>query len=347
MPGPAADVARQLARQAEAVCRHYLSNGFRAGRYWHVGDIANTPGQSLYVRLAGPSAGKWTDAATGEHGDLLDLIALNQNLPLKDALAEARQFLALPQPQRYVVPRHRARSTPEAARRLFAMARPISGMIAETYLRARGITGVCHLTALRFHPDCFYGGHDAAGRNGGPALIAAVTDLQGRITGIQRTWLDVSGRGKAPISAPRRALGHLLGNGVRFGDAREVLLAGEGIETVLSLKTVMPSMPMVAALSASHLAALVLPPSLKRLYIACDADRAGVRACERLAQRAEHTGVTALALHPRGGDFNDDLRSLGSTALSAALRAQMAPDDLPCVGAKPMSAQERDARDTS
>jgi hypothetical protein len=331
MPGPAADVARQLARQAEAVCRRYLSNGFHAGRYWHVGDVANTPGQSLYVRLAGPSAGKWTDAATGEHGDLLDLIALNQNLPLKDALAEARQFLAPPQPQQHVVPRDRARSAPRAARRLFAMARPISGTIAETYLRARGISGACHLRALRFHPNCFYGGHNA-----GPALIAAVTDLEGRITGVQRTWLDVSGRGKAEIPAPRRALGHLLGNGVRFGKAGEVLLAGEGIETVLSLITVMPAMPMVAALSASHLAALVLPPSLERLYIACDADRPGVRACERLAQRAEDTGVTVLALHPQGGDFNDDLCAFGAEALSAALRAQMAPDDLPCVGARRM-----------
>ncbi len=290
MPGPAADVARQLARQAEAVCRHYLSNGFRAGHYWHVGDVANTPGQSLYVRLAGPSAGKWTDAATGEHGDLLDLIALNQSLPLKDALAEARQFLALPQPQQHVVPRRRALSTPEAARRLFAMARPISGTIAEMYLRARGISGACHLGALRFHPNCFYRAHNAAGRNAGPALIAAVTDLEGRIAGVQRTWLDVSGRGKAPISTPRRALGHLLGNGVRFGNADNVLLAGEGIETVLSLKTVLGAMPMVAALSASHLAALALP-SLKRLYIACDADPAGRRACERLAERARAGGA--------------------------------------------------------
>ena len=81
---------------------------------------------------------------------------------------------------------------------------------------------------------------------------------------------------------------------------------------------------------ASHLAALVLPPSLKRLYIACDADRAGVRAYERLAQRAEDTGVTVLALHPRGGDFNDDLYAFGAEALSAALRAQMAPDYLLC-----------------
>jgi len=61
MRRPAAEVADRLAQHAEAVCRHYLSNGFRTGRYWHVGDVANTPGQSLYVRLAGPSAGKWTE----------------------------------------------------------------------------------------------------------------------------------------------------------------------------------------------------------------------------------------------------------------------------------------------
>jgi len=77
MESPASDIARRLAREAEAVCRYYLSNGRRQGRYWIVGDVDNTPGRSLYVRLTGPpsgkgAAGKWTDAATGEHGDLLD-----------------------------------------------------------------------------------------------------------------------------------------------------------------------------------------------------------------------------------------------------------------------------------
>ncbi len=61
--------ARRLARDAEAVCRHYLSNGRRQGRYWLVGDVANTPGRSLFVRLTGPesgkgAAGKWTDVGT-------------------------------------------------------------------------------------------------------------------------------------------------------------------------------------------------------------------------------------------------------------------------------------------
>jgi hypothetical protein len=75
----ASELAHRLGREAEAVCRHYLSNGRREGRYWMVGDVRNTPGRSMFVRLKGPesgkgAAGRWTDAATAEHGDLLDVI---------------------------------------------------------------------------------------------------------------------------------------------------------------------------------------------------------------------------------------------------------------------------------
>ena len=51
MAGDASELARRLACEAEAVCRHYLSNGRRAGRYWLVGDVHNTPGRSMFVRL--------------------------------------------------------------------------------------------------------------------------------------------------------------------------------------------------------------------------------------------------------------------------------------------------------
>jgi hypothetical protein len=66
MPRDASELARRLARDAEAVCRHYLSNGRRQGRYWAVGDVRNTPGRSMFVRLngreSGPgAAGRWTD----------------------------------------------------------------------------------------------------------------------------------------------------------------------------------------------------------------------------------------------------------------------------------------------
>ena len=117
-------------------------------------------------------------------------------------------------------------------------------------------------------------------------MIAAVTDLDGKITGAHRTWLDPSGRDKAPIDTPRRAMGHLLGNAVRFGVAGEVMAAGEGIETILSLRGILPSMPMVAALSATHLGQLLFPDTLRRLYIARDADQAGDCAMATLVYRA-------------------------------------------------------------
>ena len=337
MPHTASELARRLAGNAEAVCRHYLSNGYRQGRYWLVGDVDNTPGRSLYVRLYGPeagrgAAGKWTDSATGEHGDLLDLIAANRRIDAtRDVLDEARRFLSLPAPECASTHSPAPAGSPEAARRLFAASRPIVGTIAEAYLRERAITALRDCTALRFHPRCYYRQDDEAPagvRADWPALIAAITDIDGMMTGAHRTWLDPSGRTKAPVGTPRRTMGHLLGNAVRFGTALDVMAAGEGIETMLSLRSVMPTLPMAAALSANHLAALVLPPTLRRLYIARDNDPAGQRALDVLAEQAQGGGIEALVLAPTLGDFNDDLRQLGTDALSAVLRVQLVPEDV-------------------
>lgn len=335
MSGLAADLARRLARDAELVCRHYLSHGCRQGRYWIVGDVQNTPGRSLYVRLHGPSsgpgaAGKWTDAATLEHGDLLDLIALNRGFDrLSDTLDEARSFLALPRPEPpHALPRSRVPSgSPEAARRLFHAGRPIVGTLAESYLRARGITASLDGPSLRFHPSVYYRAHEGAPLEIWPALLAAVTDLQGRITAVHRTWLDPDRRSKAPLDDPRRALGKLLGNGVRFGIARDVLAAGEGLETMLALRSVLPRLPMVAGLSANHLAMLELAPTLRRLYVARDNDAAGRIAAERLHDRGAASDIEIRDLVPVLGDFNVDLWQLGPAALLQHLVDQLVPSD--------------------
>jgi len=334
----ASDLARRLAQNAEAVCRHYLSNGRRHGRYWLVGDVENSAGRSLYVRLAGPesgkgAAGKWTDAATGEHGDLLDLIAANQRLTnLPQVLDEARRFLSLPDPEPTANDPLPAVPTgsPEAARRLFAMSKPIQGTLAASYLRSRGIVDLSGTSRLRFHPRCFYRAeeHEPPGREAWPALTAAVTDLDGLVTGAHRTWLNPSGVDKAPVASPRRAMGQLLGHGVRFGSATDVLAAGEGVETMLSLRQVLVALPAVAALSAPHMAALQLQPTLRRLYIARERDDAGLWAADTLATRAREAGIESLMLDAQLGDFNGDLRQLGAAALAASLRVQLAPEDV-------------------
>ena len=340
----ASDLAHRLGRQAEAVCREYLSSGRREGRYWMVGDVRNTPGRSMFVRLIGPefgkgAAGKWTDAATGEHGDLLDVIRESCGLvDFKDVADEARRFLSLPRPEPEQ-PTTRCTVAPaptgsrEAARRLFAMAQPITGTLVESYFRKRGITALHGTGALRFHPRCYYRPDEHSPTETWPAMIASVNDLDGHLTGAHRTWLDPGGfseatLGKAPLDTPRRAIGDLLGNAVRFGIAGEVMAAGEGIETILSLRCVLPHMPMVAALSAAHLAAILFPATLRRLYIVRDDDPAGDGARDNLIERANAAGIEAIVLSPVLGDFNEDLRTFGIDALRAAVHQQLAPEDV-------------------
>ncbi|MFQ3452438.1 toprim domain-containing protein [Bradyrhizobium sp. UFLA01-814] len=340
----ASDLARRLARDAEAVCRHYLSNGQRQGRYWMVGDVRNTPGRSMFVRLKesakGP-AGKWTDAASAEHGDLLDVIRESCGfIDFRDVANEARRFLSLPRPELEPEPnRLRSRKSPaplgspQAARRLFGMSQSIVGTLVESYLRNRGITALHETGSLRFHPSCYYRPDEHCATETWPAMIAAVTDLSGHLTGAHRTWLDPDGfseatLGKAPIDTPRRAMGDLLGHAVRFGVAGEVMAAGEGIETMLSLRCVLPTMPVVAALSAAHLAAILFPDALRRLYIARDDDPAGDGAMATLIDRAQEARIEAIVISPRLGDFNEDLRLLGIDRLRAISRVQIAAQDV-------------------
>ena len=339
MTGSASELARRLGEHAEAVCREYLFNGHRSGNHWIVGDVRNTRGRSMHVRLKsnakGP-AGKWVDEQNGEHGDLLDLIRESCGLTeFRDVADEARRFLALPRPEpgnpgEKFQPAA-ARGTPDAARRLFAMSQAIAGTLAERYLAGRGILLGSRERALRFHPGCYYRDLRTGETLTLPALIAAVTSLDGHISGLQRTWLDPAGTGKAQLADPRRSLGHLLGNAIWLGlhpsTPVPVMAAGEGFETMASLRTAMPALPVAAATSANHLAGLSFPPGCRRLYIAADADAAGRHGIERLSQRAGEAGIVSMVLRPQLGDFNDDLRHLGPAHLVSWLRDQLIPDD--------------------
>ncbi len=318
LPFSARALSEQLALRAHALCRTYLSRGCRSGRDWTVGDVQNNPGRSLFVRLIGPvsgprAAGRWCDAATGESGDLLDLLrAVRGETRLADAMAEARRFLILPPPE---PPRSAAPSgdTIAAARRLFAAGRPVPGTRGERYLHARGLVLPLDDAALRYHPGVFC--RELGPGRTLPALLAAVTDDSGRVTAVQRTWLDPTAATKAALRTPRRTMGRQIGHGVRFGAPVGIVLAGEGVETVLSLRRAFPALPMIAALSAAHLGALDLPPGTRRLLIARDGDPAGRRAAARLRTRAEARGIRVIDLVPVGNDFNADLDRFGAEGL--------------------------------
>ena len=317
----ATEIASALSTRAEDVCHRYLPRGRKQGRYWTAGDTSGAKGRSLFVRLAPPGIpGKWTDAATNEHGDLLDLIRLHTSgASLRHAMDEARAFLVLPPSVPATgVDNAGGYDREEAARRLWRRCRPIDGTHAEAYLHARAI-GHCRFPALRFHPDLIYCGDDGIHRM--PALVAAVTGDAGAIEGVQRTWLDPKRSAKANFVRPRKALGRVHGRAVRFGEfaSGATLLAGEGIETVLSLITAVPGIHAAAALSAGSLGAFEPPQDLALLVIARDKDVEGGNAANRLQRRCSERSIPSIVIVPERSDFNDDLVAVGADTLAARL----------------------------
>ena len=318
-------VAAALGERAEEVCRRYLPNGRRSGRYWTVGNVDGAKGRSMWVRLEPPGVpGKWMDAATGEHGDLLDLIRHHLGVAtLGHVLEVARTVLCLP-PAR---PASRGRSPAERtvnARRLWQTCQPLAGTRAEAYLGARGIVPGDR-PALRFHPNLNY--RDETGLRQLPALVVAITTNEGEFAGVHRTWLDPRAPVKACVAAPRKALGPIHGHAVRFAAATNgtALLVGEGIETVLSVLTAVPDLPGAAALSAPGLADFTPPPGVERLLIARDNDSAGRSAASRLRLRCRELGIDTTVLVPESGDFNDDLLALGPAVLAERIAPNLKP----------------------
>ena len=105
------------------------------------------------------------------------------------------------------------------------------------------------------------------------------------------------------------------------------MVAGEGIETMLSLRMAVPPLAMIAGLSAPHLAATAFPTELQRLYVARDDDPAGAHAVATLTERTHAAGIAMIVLEPQLDDFNADLRQMGLDRLRAHLARQFVPED--------------------
>ena len=325
-----AEIADRLGSRAEEFCREWLPDGTRTGNYWHCGDYDGGAGRSLAVHLSGPKRGKWTDyAESGREafGDLIDIIELRENVDKGEAVRRAKHWLGLPE-REPVTETSRAPSTgqssSDSARKLFDRGSPIGGTPAEAYLRSRGITE--YGPALRYHPTCFYRDkHDAEPRKL-PALLCAITDLDGTLVGVNRIYLDPDGN-RAEVLDPKKVLGRLHGCAVRFGTAGDVLVVGEGVETMLSIKTALPHMPVNAALTAQHLSMYVPPLQVRSLWIARDAGRPGENAALELERRmkSERLDLHVRHLKPRHDDFNTRLRQMGPRRLARRLRELMGP----------------------
>ena len=215
------------------------------------------------------------------------------------------------------------------------MSQPIAGTLVETYLCNRGIKAVHDAGALRFHPHCYYRPDDSSPTEPLPAMIAAVTDSTAqspasfapgstdrdatKLRSIRRggRWAACSA---TPFVSNRRIVRTIATAATSWSPARRRDCAVAALRRANSADG--------GGALAAHLAALILRPTVRRLYVVRDNDAAGYRATTGLIERAKAAGVEAIALSPTLKDFNDDLRAFGLSALRAALSRQIAPEDV-------------------
>lgn len=188
----------------------------------------------------------------------------------------------------------------DKARSLWKSADPITGTLADTYLRGRGIT-IPLPDGLRFLPDTYH----APSRKFVCAMIADVQPTGG----IHRTYFTERGQ-RLPKSA-KMMLGPCAGGAVRLSEGSGPLVVAEGIETALSVVQLLAerSPTVWAALSTSGIKGLHLPKTPGELILASDGDEPGLIAANTLAAHASIIGWNVFILKaPDGMDWNDVLR---------------------------------------
>ena len=188
----------------------------------------------------------------------------------------------------------------ETALSIWHASRPASGTVVQTYLVGRGLR-IPVPAALRFHRRLRHPSGLAW-----PGMVALVTaGINATPQAVHRTFLACDGAGKAPVMPEKMMLGPCRGGVVRLGTPGDVLMVGEGIETCLSAMVATGHVAW-AALSASGLRVLDLPPYARDVIVLADGNDVGDSAARACALRWSAEGRKVRLAHaPRGTDFND------------------------------------------
>jgi len=88
------DLRAELLARLPSVLMALFPAGKIRGRTFLIGDIDGNPGDSLEIVLTGEKAGLWTDRATGEGGDVFELIARHHGLDTRTAFPAVMEAAA-------------------------------------------------------------------------------------------------------------------------------------------------------------------------------------------------------------------------------------------------------------
>lgn len=89
-------VKSKLNQNIDLVVKELLPGGKRVGAEWCVASLDGSAGESLKVHLTGDRTGLWSDFATGQSGDVIDLICAVKGVGLGEGLSWAKTFANIP-----------------------------------------------------------------------------------------------------------------------------------------------------------------------------------------------------------------------------------------------------------
>ena len=252
-------------------------------------------------------------------GDGFALVQHIYNCDFKEAARLVAGVLGMvegePLPERKTPPQQQAQPQKdriEALQALWAIAEQNRGHdCIKTYLHGRGldVTAIEPIVStLGFVAALDYCVQDDKGKwlvlGQYPAIVAKFESVGGELMGLHRTYLNADCTGKLQLTDP--FTGHLLdakkmmaryqgsntGTAIQLCPAAEYLAVCEGIENGAAIYQE-SGLPVWVCGSAGGMAAMVLPSTVKQLFVFADTDanEAGIKAARRLESRAIAQGI--------------------------------------------------------
>ncbi len=336
-----------LAARVDELARQLYPRGVKEGHEFRVGGIDGSSGRSMAIHLGGAKQGIWSDFASGEGGDALELVRLAVcNGDMVEAIKWAKGWLGLDGCDPEALKRTRLAAEAQAAKAdqaddadekrrrdcqaIWLASQPIKGTVAAAYLLGRGLDlGLMPKWpgALRFHPNLW----NVESRRHWPALVALIQGMDGKPRAIHRTWLEIHGDGrvtKAPLADAKMTLGRYRGGFIALHRGAsnkpikqapaEWVAVSEGIEDGLTAALAKPELRVLAAVSLGNMKALDLPAGLDVLIVGQN-DAVGSKAAATLGQVVatfRQQGRRVRVARPPAGikDVNDVARQASGEA---------------------------------
>lgn len=204
----------------------------------------------------------------------------------------------------------------EWARSIWASTVPLRGTVGMRYVRARGITVPLPET-VRFALTPRWFDHETGETSRPiPAVVCALQNATGDVSGVQCIFLKPDGRGKyerigrdGKRAKAKLTFGTVIGAALRLGPDSEHVTICEGPEDSWTLFQEMPGSTVWASCGTANLSQIIFPDFVRSVTIAGDNGAAGhaAVATSRTAYLARGLGVNENFPSAPFKDWNDQM----------------------------------------